>query len=123
MRRGAPLDFAAKPGGVSGIIRRGEASVRAIPLPIVSLVALNRAQAAPSDGARGACEEGRKAYDLGRCQEAIEGFEKAHRLSWDRALLCNVAQSHRQAGHYGEPITIYQRPAGALTSSAVERPA
>src|SRR5690348_7307657 len=83
--------------------------VKAIVWLFVLVLAGTSAQAAPPDStARTAFEDGRTAYNLGRWQEAIDAFEKAYRLSKDPALLYNIAQAHRQAGHLGEAITIYR---------------
>jgi hypothetical protein len=58
--------------------------------------------------ARDAAENGRRAYNLSHWDEAIAGFEKAYQLSGDPALLFNLAQAHRQAGHGNEAVHFYK---------------
>lgn len=60
------------------------------------------------DVAREAAERGRREYNLGRWQQAIDGFEKAYQLSGDAAFLFNLGQAHRQLGHTGEALRLYR---------------
>lgn len=52
--------------------------------------------------------EGLRAFNLGKWDEAVAGFEKSYKLSGDPALLFNVAQAQRQAGHRKEAIIAYK---------------
>jgi tetratricopeptide (TPR) repeat protein len=61
----------------------------------------------PSADARQAAEEGRRAYNLSRWQEAITEFEKAYQISGDPAFLFNLGQAHRQLGHGQEALRLY----------------
>src|SRR6266545_4482365 len=61
-----------------------------------------------TQAAREATENGRRAYNLSRWDEAVAQFEKAYQLSGDPALLFNLAQAHRQAGHANEAVRFYK---------------
>jgi tetratricopeptide (TPR) repeat protein len=61
-----------------------------------------------SEAAKAAFQEGKRAYNLGRWEEALAGFEKAYKLSGDTVLLFNVAQAHRMAGHLEEALVSYR---------------
>src|SRR5262245_6739741 len=63
---------------------------------------------AKTQAAREAAENGRRAYNLSRWDEAVAQFEKAYQLSGDPALLFNMAQAHRQAGHGNEAVRFYK---------------
>ena len=58
--------------------------------------------------AKQAYEEALRAFNLGQWEEAIAGFQKSYKLSGDAALLFNVAQAQRQAGHVKEAIIAYK---------------
>jgi hypothetical protein len=58
--------------------------------------------------AKQAYEEALRAFNLGHWQDAVAGFEKSYTLSGDAALLFNVAQAQRQAGHVQEAIIAYK---------------
>jgi tetratricopeptide (TPR) repeat protein len=58
--------------------------------------------------AKQAYEEALRAFNLGQWGEAIAGFQKSYKLSGDAALLFNVAQAQRQAGHVKEAIIAYK---------------
>jgi len=58
--------------------------------------------------AKQAYEEALRAFNLGQWDEAVAGFQKSYKLSGDAALLFNVAQAQRQAGHVKEAITAYK---------------
>ena len=58
--------------------------------------------------AKQAYEEALRAFNLGQWDEAIAGFQKSYKLSGDAALLFNVAQAQRQAGHVKEAIVAYK---------------
>lgn len=67
--------------------------------------------ASPKDkaAAKAAVAEARKAYDLGRFEEAIAGYTRAYDLSELPALLFNVAQCHRQLKQYERAAFFYGR--------------
>jgi hypothetical protein len=58
--------------------------------------------------AKQAYEEALRAFNLGQWDEAVAGFQKSYKLSGDAALLFNVAQAQRQAGHVKEAIIAYK---------------
>ena len=58
--------------------------------------------------AKQAYEEAARAFNLGQWDEAVAGFQKSYKLSGDAALLFNVAQAQRQAGHYREAVITYK---------------
>jgi hypothetical protein len=58
--------------------------------------------------AKAAFQDGLRAFNLGLWEDAIAGFQKSYRLSGDAALLFNVAQAQRQAGHPKQAIIAYK---------------
>lgn len=52
--------------------------------------------------------KGTKAFDLGAYDEAVSEYSQAYRLHDDPALLYNIAQAHRLAGHTGEAVRFYR---------------
>jgi tetratricopeptide (TPR) repeat protein len=67
------------------------------------------AQAQESAGsAREHYQRGTKAYDLGHYDEAVTEYETAYKLKDDPALLYNLAQAHRLAGHHAEAVRVYK---------------
>ena len=58
--------------------------------------------------AKAAFKDGLRAFNLGLWEDAIAGFQKSYRLSGDSALLFNVAQAQRQAGHRKEALVAYK---------------
>src|SRR5262245_48238214 len=52
--------------------------------------------------------KGRRAFDLGAYDEAISEFATAYRLKDDPALLYNLAQAHRLAGHTSDALRFYR---------------
>jgi tetratricopeptide (TPR) repeat protein len=51
---------------------------------------------------------GKKAYEIGAYDEAIKEFGEAYRLIDDPALLYNLGQAHRLAGHTVEALRLYR---------------
>ncbi|HEY7374013.1 MAG TPA: hypothetical protein VIF57_17765 [Polyangia bacterium] len=84
--------------------------MRVIAIVAVAVLAMTGGAGAQSkiQAARDAAENGRRAYNLSHWDEAIAGFEKAYQLSGDPALLFNLAQAHRQAGHGNEAVHFYK---------------
>lgn len=58
--------------------------------------------------AKQAYQEALRSFNLGQWDEAVAGFQKSYKLSGDAALLFNVAQAQRQAGHIKEAIVAYK---------------
>lgn len=54
-------------------------------------------------------KEGRKAYDLGRFEEAIRRFSAAYEAKPAAELLFNIAQSHRMLGQCDKALFFYRR--------------
>lgn len=52
--------------------------------------------------------KGTKAFDLGAYDEAVTEYSLAYRLHDDPALLYNIAQAHRLAGHTAEAVRFYR---------------
>lgn len=48
-------------------------------------------------------------FDLGRYDEAVAEYEAAYQIKNDPALLYNIAQSHRLAGHAAPALRFYKR--------------
>jgi tetratricopeptide (TPR) repeat protein len=53
--------------------------------------------------------KGTKAFDLGLYDDAIKEYVAAYQAKDDPALLYNIAQAHRQAGHAQDALRFYQR--------------
>jgi tetratricopeptide (TPR) repeat protein len=51
---------------------------------------------------------GKKAFELGQFEEAISEYAAAYRLKDDPALLYNLGQAHRLAGHAAEALHFYK---------------
>ena len=81
--------------------------VIAIVAVLLAMAGSARAQS-KTQAAREAAENGRRAYNLSHWDEAVTDFEKAYQLSGDPALLFNLAQAHRQAGHGNEALRFYK---------------
>ncbi len=76
---------------------------------VLTLAGEVRAQTTPDDveaTARAAAADGRTAFDAGDYPRAIARYEEAYRLKVAPALLFNLGQSHRRAGHL-ERATFY----------------
>lgn len=54
-------------------------------------------------------QDGRKAYDLGRFEPAIEHFAKAYEAEPAPEFLFNIAQAHRQLGRCHKALFFYRR--------------
>jgi tetratricopeptide (TPR) repeat protein len=52
--------------------------------------------------------KGSKAFDLGAYDEAIAEYSACYRIIDDPAILYNIAQSHRLAGHSAEALRFYR---------------
>jgi tetratricopeptide (TPR) repeat protein len=52
--------------------------------------------------------KGTKAFDLGLYEEAITEYQAAYKAKDDPALLYNIAQAHRLAGHAPEALRFYK---------------
>jgi tetratricopeptide (TPR) repeat protein len=71
------------------------------------------ARAAPTAGdeakARNHYKEAMTAYELGRFDQAIESFTRAHQLDPAPILLFNIAQSYRKKGDREQALSFYRR--------------
>jgi len=90
------------------------ASLRRLPLVILSAVLLTAATARAQDkpdnkaAAKEHYNRGTSFYDLGKYDEAIKEFEAAYELKNDPAFLYNLAQSYRQAGNHERAVHFYK---------------
>jgi hypothetical protein len=79
---------------------------------VLTLLALTRPVAgAPSDTTAGASDhvaKGRRAFELGLFEEAIDEFMEAYRLRDTPEILYNLGQVHRLAKHPSEAIHFYK---------------
>jgi hypothetical protein len=75
------------------------------------LCVLFSAQVAAADDRTSAREHylnGKKAFELGQFDEAVNEYAAAYRLRDDPALLYNLGQAHRLAGHASEAVHFYK---------------
>jgi tetratricopeptide (TPR) repeat protein len=63
---------------------------------------------ADHDNAREHYVKGTRAYELGLYEEAIAEYMAAYKLKDDPALLFNIGQAHRLAGHPAEALRLYK---------------
>lgn len=54
-------------------------------------------------------DDGRKQYDLGNFEKAVESFKKAYEEWPDGAFLYNIAQSYRELDDYKNALRFYKR--------------
>jgi tetratricopeptide (TPR) repeat protein len=78
----------------------------------VPRVAWAQAPAPPASTDQAAAEQaadrGRVNYELGEYAQAVDNFTRAYELSRNRALLFNIAQSHRLAGNCNRALEVYR---------------
>lgn len=74
----------------------------------LTLVLSQSALAGPVEEAKRHYAEGTKAYEIGAYDEAIKEYGEAYRLIDDPALLYNLGQAHRLAGHTIEALRAYR---------------
>lgn len=60
------------------------------------------------DAAREHYQRGKRAYDVGHFAEAADEYEAAYEAKDDPALLYNLGQAHRLAGHRAEALAAYK---------------
>ena len=53
-------------------------------------------------------QRGTKFYDIGKYDDAIREFEAAYEAKSDAAIIYNLAQAHRLAGHSQEALQLYR---------------
>jgi hypothetical protein len=53
-------------------------------------------------------KKGKRAYDVGHFADAAREYEQAYQAKDDPALLYNLGQAHRLAGHPGEALLAYK---------------
>ena len=78
---------------------------------IACVLALTVARPSYADSVNDAREhykQGRIAFDLGHYEDAIIEYEQAYKLKDDPAILFNIAQAHRLAGHLVEALQFYR---------------
>lgn len=75
---------------------------------VAALVLLARVAHADGDAEK-LYQEGQTAYDEKRYDDAITSWDKAYALSKLPALMFNLAQAHRLAGHCTKAVDAYQR--------------
>ncbi len=75
-------------------------------LVLVSLI--TRAQADDRAAAKEHFQKGSTAFALGAYDEAIAEYSAAYRAKDDPALLYNIAQAHRLAGHAADALRFYK---------------
>jgi hypothetical protein len=75
--------------------------------------------------ARVVAEKARRAYDLGRIEEAIDGFARAYQMSGEPGLLFETAEAHRELGRNADAVSLYrtyvQRAPGGPHRQAAEK--
>lgn len=86
-------------------LRRGVGIIGAVVL-LAALPSSARAEDRP--GARRAFQEGRRHYDLGEYEQALESFKQAYHRYEDPVFLFNFAQCHRALGRKQEAINSYK---------------
>jgi tetratricopeptide (TPR) repeat protein len=92
-------------------LRRVRRSLLAVAL--LALVGGGAPRAAPADkgerAARAAFQRGEKAFNLGKFDEALKGYEEAYEAKPLPALLFNIAQCHRNLGDAERAVFFYRR--------------
>jgi len=94
---------------------------RALALTFVYLLVPAQARAAkdPKEAeARALFREAKRAYDLGRFQEALEGYSRAYQVKEIPAFLFNIAQVHRQLRHWDKATFFFRRYLDLATPSS-----
>jgi tetratricopeptide (TPR) repeat protein len=89
-------------------MKRASSYLLAAALVLASLAAAAPAAAQDAAAAREHYQKGTTFYDLGRYDDAIKEFEAAYQIKNDPALLYNLAQSHRLAGHDEQALHFYR---------------
>jgi hypothetical protein len=108
------LNRGRKGGGDAGGAPGGRSLWRSLVAGAVALcLSWGPARAAPTAGdeakARNHYQEAMTAYDLGRFDQAIESFTRAHQLDPAPILLFNIAQSYRKKGDREQALSFYRR--------------
>jgi len=75
---------------------------------LVVLMLLATAASAAPKTAREFYQSATSHYNLSEWQSALDDFREAYRLKPDSAFLFNIAQCHRQLGHYREAANFYR---------------
>jgi tetratricopeptide (TPR) repeat protein len=84
-------------------------AMRQVLVAVVFLVfSAGVARGADLDSARDHYAKGTRAYDLGLYDEAIAEYMTAYKIKDDPALLFNIGQAHRLAGHPTEALRFYK---------------
>jgi tetratricopeptide (TPR) repeat protein len=80
----------------------------AIALAVLASPFRARAQEGSLEDAKRYAAEAKVHYDLGEYDAAAEAYQKVYRIKPLPALLYNIAQSYRQAGHYEKARQFYK---------------
>ncbi len=102
------------------------AAVVLVPVTTVAPALAQPTSSEPRERAKYYYLEGRKKYDLGDFQKAVENFKKAYEELPDGAFLFNIAQSYRQLDDCKQSLFFYKRflsvkkDAPAATKTEVE---
>jgi tetratricopeptide (TPR) repeat protein len=91
------------PGGWGEMRALGSCLVMMSLLPCASI-----ARADNVEVARQRYEQGSKDFDLGRYDDAVKEYAAAYDAKPDPALLYNIAQAHKLAGHAAEALRFYR---------------
>ncbi|HEY8926577.1 MAG TPA: tetratricopeptide repeat protein [Polyangia bacterium] len=75
---------------------------------LLGIVLNGPARADDTASAREHYERGTKFYDIGKYDDAIREFEAAYEAKSDPAIIYNLAQAHRLAGHNQEALQLYR---------------
>jgi len=107
--------FGALCGWISSAARAADKGPWGIPNPLTGETTGRETPQAVQPGnskdlsaSKQAYEEGLRAYNLGKWEQAAESFARAYELSGDAALLFNVGQAQRFAGNAKTAIIAYK---------------
>ncbi len=92
-------------------------SLSFLSLPVSAQEAEGEHAAELDDAARVLFDDGTRAYDAGRFDEALDRYETAYELSQRPQLLYNIAVTHDRLDHKREAATFYERFVEALPDS------
>ena len=81
---------------------------KVLPIAVFVVFSAGMAYASELDSAREHFAKGTRAYDLGLYDEAIAEYMAAYKIKDDPALLFNIGQAHRLAGHAAEALRFYK---------------
>jgi hypothetical protein len=95
-------------GGFIGL-RRAVLTVSLFSFALASSGRMVTANAqAPEASATQLAAKAKRAQELGRLEEAIDGYARAYQVSGEAVLLFSLAEVHRDAGHLEDALRIFQ---------------